>query len=209
MLAGLLAFPALYSASGVAQPSSALDYLEGLNQLPYLEVSQEGTRRSVARYMVPLGAIQKVRGSWSPRESERLSGTLHRYTWRVLDGFNSQEVIADLVATLGSDDRYELLFSCEARACGSSVQWANRVFEERLLYGREVSQRYFVYRVSESAGPSTPVDTGSSVAPASNQGASGQGTGMIEKRLLLYASARSANRQYLHGEYLESSPGTP
>ena len=68
----------------------------------------------------------------------------------------------------------QLVFACEGRSCGQGVQWANRVFGERVLYGRDDLQRYRVY------GPT-------------------QGEGF---RLVLFSSARTADRQYLHAELL-------
>jgi hypothetical protein len=132
--------------------------------------------KKVRDYLIPLGAIEKIRGVWSPRESERHSGILRRFNWRVVDGYRSEELEAELAGLLDKDPRAELIFSCEARACGSSVQWANRIFNERLLYGTEESQRYRVYAVT---------------------------VGETQYRMLIYASARSSDRQYLHAELLE------
>ncbi|MEM6544654.1 MAG: hypothetical protein AAF680_07105, partial [Pseudomonadota bacterium] len=108
------------------------------------------------------------------------------------------------------------------------VQWANRIFEERLLYGREVSQRYFVYRVIDvaeggasvpnSSAVATPLNNGDQERSVENRGptaesspdsvsddSASQVAGKSVGRLLLYASARSSNRQYLHGEFLEQT----
>ena len=45
-----------------------------------------------------------------------------------------------------------LLYSCGGRSCGSSAQWASRVFEERVLYGHDDRQRYAVWRYSDDDG---------------------------------------------------------
>ncbi len=127
----------------------------------------------VLDYEIGLGSIKKVRGVWQLDESERVSGTLHRYTWQIIDGFTSREVLADAVQDLADA---ELLYSCDGRACGQGVQWANRVFRERLLYGRDDLQQYRVF-------------------------GSGQAW-----RVLLFSAARTADRQYLHAEWLEISP---
>ncbi|MEO0437261.1 MAG: DUF4892 domain-containing protein [Pseudomonadota bacterium] len=185
------------SATADVSPDT-LALLDAFGQRSYLNAKREADARAVVGYTVPLGAIQKIRGQWAPRKSERLSGTLHRYTWQVANGFSSGEVINDLVDELSSDVRFELIFTCEARACGSSVQWANRVFEERLLYGREVSQRYFVYKVVEATDSVSAQEDESVLARPER---SGESVG----RLLLYASARSTNRQYLHGEFLQET----
>jgi hypothetical protein len=70
------------------------------------------------------------------------------------------------------------LFSCDGRACGRAVQWANRVFGQRVLFGREDLQRYAVFAL-----------------PGENAG-----------RLLVYSAERTADRQYLHVEWLQIAP---
>lgn len=153
-----------------------VNYLRALDEYPHLQSLDPMVDKKVRDYLVPLGAIEKIRGVWSPRESERHSGILRRFNWRVLDGYRSEELVAELGRRLDEDPRAELIFKCEARACGSSVQWANRIFNERLLYGTEESQRYRVYAVS---------------------------VGDSQYRMLIYGSARSSDRQYLHAEILE------
>ncbi|MEP4147975.1 MAG: DUF4892 domain-containing protein [Halioglobus sp.] len=129
----------------------------------------------VVDHEIGLGAMQKVRGAWQFKTSERLSGRLIRYTWQIIDGFTSNEVLAEIEAEFGEA---QLLFSCEGRSCGQGVQWANRVFGERVLYGRDDLQRYRVYG---------PVD--------------GE-----DYRLVLFSSARTADRQYLHVDLLQITP---
>ena len=130
---------------------------------------------AVVDHEIGLGAMQKVRGTWRFKTSERQTGRLIRYTWQITDGFTSSEVLAEIEAQVSAA---ELLFSCEGRSCGQGVQWANRVFGERVLYGRDDLQRYRVYGPVEGEG----------------------------YRLILFASARTADRQYLHAELLQITP---
>jgi hypothetical protein len=168
---------ALHSAASLAQEDDApVNYLRALDDYPHLQSLDPMVDNKVRDYLIPLGAIEKIRGVWSPRESERHSGILRRFNWRVLDGYRSEELVAELDQRMDDDPRAELIFKCEARACGSSVQWANRIFNERLLYGTEESQRYRVYAVT---------------------------AGDANYRMLIYGSARSSDRQYLHAELLE------
>lgn len=125
-----------------------------------------------------LGAIRKVGGAWQFKDSERLSGVLTSYTWQIVDGFTSAEVMADLIDGVQGLPGQELLFSCDGRACGPGVQWANRVFHQRVLYGQENLQRYRVFAL-------------------------GDGT---RYRLVIYSAARTADRQYLHAELLRADP---
>ncbi len=163
----LLASLVLLASAAAAQDAEQL--LQELDAYPHMQ-QVAASEREVRDYEVGLGAMSKVRGVWQFRDSERLSGQLQRYTWQVIDGFSANEVLEEIEAELDPD---QVVFSCDGRACGKGAQWANRVFRERLLYGREDLQRYRVYGVGE------------------------------EWRLLLFSAARTADRQYLHAEWLQ------
>ena len=82
---------------------------------------------------------------------------------------------------------------------GSSVQWANRIFGERLLYGTEKSQEYRVFEISGDANADVPAvqtldqDQAESGSTSADPG---------KTTILLYASARTNERQYLRLEIL-------
>lgn len=162
-----------HAEKGVAAP---LALIQALGESPHMEsiAESEGPRND---HQIGLGAMQKVRGVWRFKDSERLDGELYAYTWQVLDGFASVEIVEELEAALADMPGATLLFDCAGRACGHPTQWANRVFGERLLYGRADEQRYRVYAFEgESPG-----------------------------RLVLYSSSRTPERQYLQTEWLAIS----
>jgi hypothetical protein len=132
----------------------------------------------VVDHEIGLGAVQKVRGEWRFKRSERLSGTLLSYTWQVGNGYSAAEVMAQLLDSVAQIDGATSLFSCDGRACGRAVQWANGVFEERVLYGREDNQQYRVIAFE----------------------------GERAARLIAYSAERTADRQYLHVELLLTAP---
>jgi len=175
----------LFPFAALASDFDANLYLGGLAESPHLELINDSSVE-VSDYEVGLGTLKKVRGVWQFKASERLTGTLDGFTWQIHDGYTSHEVLAAIEHRLHQVAGIELLFSCDGRACGSGAQWASRVFRERLLYGREDLQRYRVYRLA-------------------GEHAAG------EQWLQLYATARSAERQYLHAQALtipalESTP---
>ena len=170
-LVGLLAL----AAWAVTMPG----WLTVLDAYPHLQRLSDSVEE-VRDYEIGTGALQKRNGVWRFKASLRVSGALTRTTWQVVDGYTSLEVYEQLVAAIAEDGNAELLFHCEARSCGPSVQWANRVFGERLLYGREESQRYSVYKVSDGEAG------GSAMA-------------------VVYASGRTAERQYMHVDWLAIS----
>ena len=157
-----------------AQAASPEQLLVQLNDYPHAQ-QVVASQSEVIDHEVGLGAMQKVRGAWQFKKSERLSGLLSRYTWQIVDGFSSMEVMEELVAALEDAEGTNLLFACEGRACGKGVQWANRVFRQRVLYGREDLQRYRVYALEEAGA---------------------------QYRLVVYSAARTADRQYLHVDLL-------
>ncbi|MEP5569628.1 MAG: DUF4892 domain-containing protein [Halioglobus sp.] len=160
--------------ASLVHAESPEDLLSRFDGYPHaVIVNQSDT--AVVDHEIGLGAIQKVRGVWRFKTSERQTGRLIRYTWQITDGFTSSEVLAEIEAEVSAA---ELLFSCEGRSCGQGVQWANRVFRERVLYGRDDLQKYRVY------GPAQGPDY----------------------RLILFSSARTADRQYLHAELLQITP---
>lgn len=166
-----------HPAAGEPVPRALLEQIEAYphSRQVHAEV------RQVIDYEIGLGAMQKVRGAWRFKDSERVSGELNRRTWQILDGFSSAELFVDLAAKLDAMPTAQLLFDCQGRACGHGSQWANRVFEQRVLYGRDDDQRYRVYRISSEP----------------------------EAMWVVYASARTADRQYLHVDLLLKSSSEP
>jgi hypothetical protein len=144
-----------------------------LDEYPHA-VQKSFSQEEVIDHEIGLGAIQKVRGEWQFKHSERLSGTLQSYTWQIVNGFSAAEVLDELLNEVKQIEGATELFACDGRACGRGVEWANRVFNERILYGREDLQRYRVFAL-----PGEP-----------------------ESRLLAYSAERTSDRQYLHVEVL-------
>ena len=128
-------------------------------------------------YMLGLGAMQKVHGFWRNKDSETISGRLERITWKVDDGYTAEEGFAWLKAQV--PDAATLMFECEGRRCGSSAQWASRVFEERVLYGHDERQHYAVWRYRDEDGVWS---------------------------IVLYASDRANRRHFLHLDLLQHDP---
>ena len=176
LLAGTIALLWL-GASAAGQAATPLELLEQLNGYPHVEMLNR-VQKEVRDHEVGLGAMQKVSGAWRFKRSERFSGTLTRYTWQIVDGFTSIEVMDVLLGEVENEEGAKLLFSCDARDCGQGVQWANRVFQQPVLYGQDGMQRYRVLSLGADPG----------------------------SLLIVYASARTADRHYLHAEVLALAP---
>lgn len=116
-------------------------------------------------FLIPLGAMKKRDGVWRPEEFWPVQGDLERVTWSV-----SGESILALFETIRSSlaAQHALRWECQGRSCGNAAEWASRVFDERLLYGRDESMRYAAFRSEKGDW------------------------------VILYSAARTADRQYLH-----------
>ncbi len=177
LVIGLAFLPLSWSTAVSAQQADAVGLLTELDEFPHTtQVSH--VEDEVVDYEIGLGAMRKQLGSWRFKHSHRMDGERLRYTWQVIDGFSSGEVAQALFSKLDTLPESSLLFGCEGRACGNGAQWASRVFGERILYGRAESQLYRVYRIGDQT----------------------QGS-----YLLVYAAARTADRQYLHAELVVSA----
>ncbi len=165
------------SLAPAGSAESPAEVLQRLDRYPH-SVTVDSSSEVVRDYEIGLGAIQKIGGAWQFKHSERLSGTLSRYTWQIVDGFEAGAILAEAADAAAQVAGSELLFDCSGRACGPAVQWANRVFRQRVLYGRDADQQYRVYALS----------------------------GEPAQRLLLYSAVRPPDRQYLHAELLEVAP---
>ena len=176
----IIAFLMIFALSpGLSQAEEGpLQLFDWLERSPFAERVDQ-TDKQVRAHVVGLGRINKVRGSWNPEVQERVTGRLVSSTWQIRDGAGSAIIYQEVVEGIEERNDARLLFACTARGCGPSVQWANRVFGQRILYGTESSQRYSVYELG---------DEGST------------------HRVLVYASARSSDRQYLHTEIVVLAP---
>ncbi len=150
-------------------PEQLLHELDSFAHASLVDSSDE----RVIDYEIGLGAMQKRLGNWQFKRSERVDGQRMRYTWQITDGFTSQEVFARLSEDVAGLAGSEPLFACEGRSCGNGAEWANRVFSQRVLYGRADAQRYRVFRITRESQTYW---------------------------FLLYAGARTSDRQYLHAE---------
>ncbi len=128
-------------------------------------------------YLLGLGALQKVGGRWRHKHSEALRGDLSRVTWQVDEGFTAAEAFDWYRQQLPAGA--ELLFECQGRSCGSSAQWASRVFDERELYGHDERQHYGVWRLQRDG---------------------------INWYLIVYASDRANRRHFLRLDTLRQTP---
>lgn len=104
-----------------------------------------------SNYRLILGSLARTRGVVVPGESERLRGDVTKIIYEISEEFNGEDVY-DFFQQQIQDKGYDVLFSCAGRDCGSSVYWANDIFQNRVLYGPERNQYYIAMRTPPSMG---------------------------------------------------------
>ncbi|MGB0467452.1 MAG: DUF4892 domain-containing protein [Pontibacterium sp.] len=126
--------------------SGAADYA-GLDRFP-LSYIVNYALREIPEYRLVLGGLEKVNGVITPEHEQRLKGHITKITYRIPAGHTSGEslhFLRDQLKQQGAD----ILFECQSRDCGSSNYWANTIFHNAKLYGRDQSQRYLVAKKGE------------------------------------------------------------
>jgi hypothetical protein len=144
LLPTLLASLLLSSAHGQGADHPLIDRFPD-SQISDLEFEPD------SNYRLILGSLARTRGVVVPGESERLRGDVTKIIYEISEEFNGEDVY-DFFQEQIRDKGYDVLFSCAGRDCGSSVYWANDIFQNRVLYGPERNQYYIAMRTPASMG---------------------------------------------------------
>lgn len=113
------------------------------------ELVKEQVDATKAAYQVVLGALEKINRQLEPEASETVIATRAARTYYLPQSRRTAKVLAHYQPQL--EALGELLYQCSGRTCGSSSYWANRIFDEAILYGPEQYQHYLVLQIGDSA----------------------------------------------------------
>ena len=117
---------------------------------PQGSLEEERSIESASR-RVMLSAIREVGNEVRAERSTRLAvaGTGQLYLMET--GVGRQEARRWYLDQLQARDA-RILFRCEGRECGRSNVWANQVFDQSTLYGRDSEQDYLVAGLEDENG---------------------------------------------------------
>jgi hypothetical protein len=146
----LLVFLLLVSAPVLAQPAAG-DNQSLLTPFPNSTLVSSESLPNVV-YQVPLDILRRTGGRTAPEKSLRVNGSLNKLLYEVTPNFSGGDVQAFLKQQF-SEAGFEPLFACEGRSCGSSNDWANDVFSNRVLYGPAQNQFFMAYVDRSSTRP--------------------------------------------------------
>lgn len=138
-------------------------------------VDQSASRNTF--YILHLSPLKMINGELQSEKNIQLSGQVSRTTYQIPNSIQ-KELVFTFFNDQISKKNGTLLFSCQGRACGSSNDWANQIFKNKTLYGRDRYQRYTVYKISVNNS---------------------------DTFILLYLTRRGNGRQYIHIEQISSN----
>ncbi len=93
-------------------------------------------------HFVFLSAPKRINNEIRHEKRERVKGTAHEYLFWIENNYPVKSVHEYFLRWLKASG--ELLYSCEQRGCESSSVWANEIFRQPKLYGRDSDQYYLV-----------------------------------------------------------------
>lgn len=102
---------------------------------------QDEQQQTVSSYRLVAGGLTRTQATTVPSRELRLNGTLWRRVWAVEPRFSLTEVATHFQRQL---EALPTLYQCRALDCGSSHFWANEIFRNARLVGREQFQLYRV-----------------------------------------------------------------
>lgn len=133
--------------SSMAYANEAAPLPSGITIDRSAELVSQSTQ-TVRDYRFPLGAVVKINREVRIDREQQLSGQLTRTTWEMPKSFDPSQLLQalrDQVVT----QRGDILFECDGRDCGTSNIWANDLFNNADLYGRDDFQRYFAAKLDD------------------------------------------------------------
>lgn len=104
-----------------------------------------------ASHRVMLSAIREVGNEVRAEQSVRLAVEGEVALYQVDSGASRQDARRWYLEQLQNRSA-TVLFQCEGRQCGRSNVWANQVFDQATLYGRDSNQDYLVAGFQDEAG---------------------------------------------------------
>lgn len=127
---------------------------------PYATIVAQGEEAARPRDFV-LSAVESIRRETSIERVVSVAAQRRWITYEVPIDTDPAELKAHYAEQLGAqsgsqsktesntESETKLLFQCEGRDCGRSNTWANQIFGQALLYGRDQEQTYFAAQVDD------------------------------------------------------------
>ncbi len=136
----LSAFFALFSSQVYASNPSTT---EGFPRAELLEENQFNN----AEYRLVISGLKRKRAETSGEVERLITGDVERQFWQISTNHEVEQIIDYF---LDQWQNAKILYRCKGLDCGSSNFWANEIFNNAKLYGRDKNQAYVVAMVPGS-----------------------------------------------------------
>lgn len=94
-----------------------------------------------AEYRLILSGLQRREAVTSGKVERLLNANVKRELWQLSSNHDVQQVVDHYLNQWAGG---EVLYQCTGLSCGSSNFWANKIFKNSKLYGRDAKQAYAV-----------------------------------------------------------------
>jgi hypothetical protein len=166
----LLILPLLFPVQAYA-----IDHSEIMKAFPRAELIEE-TQVNYTEYRLVLSGLQRKLAVTSGEVERLIAGEVNRQFWQISTNHEVKQILDYFLSTWQGQGA-QILYRCSGLDCGSSNFWANGIFSNAKLYGRDSDQGYVVAMI-----PGDP-----------------------NRIYVLYAVERSKNKLYFNLDQITSS----
>jgi hypothetical protein len=126
-------------------------YFPDFEEFPDASLLNEMNEPGKSIYRLPLGTLKRKEGSLHPEYEKKLKAEVRHLTYEIPRDYSPSEVFRHYLNFFIEQKKYQSLYACESRACGSNSHWANVIFSQRVLNGIVDTQRYVAMRAPSSS----------------------------------------------------------
>lgn len=113
---------------------------DSIESFPRAELVEE-TQSYNTEYRLVLSGLQRKQAVTSGEIERLISGDVKRQVWQLSVNHEVDQILEHF---LDQWQGAQILYRCSGLDCGSSNFWANTIFENAKLYGRDANQAYVV-----------------------------------------------------------------
>ncbi|WP_169449493.1 DUF4892 domain-containing protein [Oceanobacter kriegii] len=106
---------------------------------------------AVRNYRLALSDLKRQSATTFSEQEVRVNGELRRLAWESGEKLDLTSAVTPLLITLDASMSATILYQCEDLDCGSSHFWANEIFGNGRLVGRDNQQRLVIAYLTDAA----------------------------------------------------------
>ncbi|MFT4764274.1 MAG: hypothetical protein ACI9OH_001368 [Oleispira sp.] len=139
-LKSLLVRGLFFSLALSAVQAHGADRSKIMEAFPRAELVEE-TQLNNAEYRLVLSGLKRKRATTSGEVERLISGDINRQFWQISTNHEVEQILEHF---LKQWQGAQVMYRCSGLDCGSSNFWANDIFSNAKLYGRDANQSYVV-----------------------------------------------------------------